>query len=250
MGQKKRVLITNDDGIQAAGLQHLYEALKEDYDVYIVAPQLEQSAVSLSITIRHPLRLMPFKGYPGAEAYAVNGTPADCVKLALHALFDGPPDLIVSGINRGSNAGRNVLYSGTIGGVIEGTLRGIPGIAFSCLAFHHTIYEPFSAYVKQITECVFHSSLPFGTLLNVNFPETDSPRGLKYARQGRQYWLENPEMRHHPAEGHTYYWLGGKCAEFDEAPDSDISLLYQGYVTAVPLQVSDLTDTAYLSGLN
>lgn len=249
MNKKKHILLTNDDGIHALGLRHLWNALQRDYTITIVAPQSEQSSVGMSITTRSPLQIQRITWPNDTNAWAVSGTPADCVKLAWHKLMDNPPDLIVSGINRGSNAGRNVLYSGTVAGVIEGILHDIPGIAFSTGDYEKPIYEPTESYVKDIVGHVLQHPLPSGSLLNVNFPKDASAgyKGVKMTRQGRQYWGENPDERTHPGEGHAYYWLGSQLFEFDEHEDSDIFWLAQGYVTAVPIHVHELTDHTHLN---
>src|SRR5574338_1188667 len=143
MNKKSHILITNDDGIKAPGIQHLWSALKDFATISIVAPKTEQSGVGLGITIRSALHIEEFAWEELDSCWSVTGTPADCVKMALSVLLPSPPDLIVSGINRGTNAGRTVLYSGTIGGVIEGILRGIPGIAFSSFDMANTEYAQF-----------------------------------------------------------------------------------------------------------
>ncbi len=144
MQKKPTLLVTNDDGIMAPGLKYLWEAISSIADVYIVAPSIEQSGVGLAITIRNPIQILPTPWENGARAWTVTGTPADCVRLGMSVLMESPPDLIVSGINRGANSGRNVLYSGTVGGVIEGVLRNIPGIAFSCVDFDNPDYKELS----------------------------------------------------------------------------------------------------------
>lgn len=242
--KRPRLLITNDDGIQAPGLFQLWKALAKHCDTVICAPAAEQSGVGLSISIRTPLRVERVVWQDQAEAWSVTGTPADCVKMALFKVFDAVPDLIVSGINRGSNAGRNVLYSGTVAGVIEGAMRDIPGVAFSCLDFHLPDFALASEYILQIVEYVLANPFGAGRILNVNFPHAAKgrPKGLKLTRQGKEYWVEDPNERQHPGEGHSYFWLGNKIAQFDEHEDSDIAWLRDGYITAVPLSVHDLTD--------
>ncbi|MDP1813355.1 MAG: 5'/3'-nucleotidase SurE, partial [Leadbetterella sp.] len=224
-------------------------ALHSFADLAVVAPATEQSAVGLSITIRHPLRIEKIE-WSGVQSpiWSVSGTPADCVKMALSVVLDRTPDLIVSGINRGSNAGRNVLYSGTVAGVVEGTLHDIPGIAFSMAEYFNPKYHHAENYIQPIVEYILNHPLPLGTILNVNFPhdmETNF-KGLRFAKQGQEYWAESPEQREHPAEGSTYYWLGAKVASFEEDHQSDIACLKQGYATAVPIHVSDLTHHHHL----
>jgi 5'-nucleotidase len=250
MKKRLKILITNDDGIHAPGIKHLYKALKEVADLVVCAPAFEQSAVGLSISIRNPLHIQKIKwtNQKDAIAWSVNGTPADCVKLSLNVIYDEMPDLIVSGINRGSNAGRNVLYSGTVAGAIEAVMHDIPAIAFSCRDFLEPNYESFEKYIPQILQHTLDNPLPSGTMLNVNFPskEHEPVQGFRLTRQGKELWMENPDKRTHPAEGSDYYWLGAKIAQFDEHADSDISWLNQGYITAVPIHVSELTDHTHL----
>jgi 5'-nucleotidase len=244
---KPQILIINDDGIHAPGIRHLWNALKDHADVTIVAPAQEQSAVGVSLTIRQPLRFQRVEWPENGHAYSLNGTPADCVKMAVGVILKQKPDLIVSGINRGSNAGRNVFYSGTVGGTIEGVMNSIPGIAFSCYDFFDPDYSSVEKFIPVVVKDVLANPMPHGTLLNVNFPEKKlGVKGFKLARMGRQYWGADPDERTHPAEKHSYYWLGAKLAEFDEHEDSDIAWLAKGYMTAVPVHVGELTDHSHL----
>lgn len=241
----KHVLLVNDDGIDAPGLRALWEALEGQYELTVVAPNGERSGSGMSISFYSPLRIRQHKW--GERVYSVSGTPADCVKIALSQICDRRPDLILSGINPGSNAGRNPLYSGTVGAILEGGLSGVPGAALSCLLErddHEPDYSDAAAYAPLIAEALLSHPLPEGTVLNVNFPVGEA-KGLRMARQGRSYWRESPVKRHHP-EGHPYYWLGGIDAEFEEHPESDIALLREGYATAVPLNIGLLTCTASL----
>lgn len=244
--KKPKILITNDDGIHAPGIKYLWHALKDLADLTIVAPSNEQSAVALSITIRNPLQIHNVQWEDETPAWHVNGTPADCVKMALSVIMENPPDIVVSGINRGSNAGRNVLYSGTVGGVIEAVLRNIPGIAFSCCKYVAPDYSLVEKYIPAIVDHVLNHKLPHGTLLNVNFPKSEV-QGFKLSRQGKEFWGEAPDERNHPYEGHSYYWMGAKLLQFDEHEESDITWLKRGYVTAVPIHVSELTDLEHLN---
>jgi 5'-nucleotidase len=245
MQKKPKILVTNDDGIMAPGLRYLWKALVNVADLYIIAPTTEQSGVGLAITIRNPIQILPMDWEKETPAWKVTGTPADCVRLGMSVILDSPPDLIVSGINKGSNSGRNVLYSGTIGGVIEGALRNIPGIAFSCVDFMNPNYNKTIGMIAPLVQHVLEHPLPQGTLLNVNFPDTDEIRGIKLARQGKGFWIEDPDKRLHP-EGHPYYWLGGKWHSMEEEhEDSDVHLLKQGYAAAVPIHISELTDLSH-----
>lgn len=244
MTQKPRILLTNDDGISAPGLKALWESLIDVADLTIIAPASEKSGVGLSLTLRDPLQIQSVN-WESTPAWKVTGTPADCVRLGLSVILKEKPDLIVSGINRGANSGRNVLYSGTIGGVIEGTLRNVPGIAFSCADFENPDYSLTQPHIALLVKHILAHPLPQGTLLNVNFPMTPTIKGIKMAQQGKGFWIEDPSERLHP-EGHPYYWLGGKWYEHEEHEESDVHLLTQGYAAAVPIHVDQMTDMQLL----
>lgn len=249
MENRPLILITNDDGIYAPGIKHLAKSLSPFADIAVIAPASEQSAVSLSITVRHPLRIEKIEWSSSEiKAWAVHGTPADSIKLALHAILPRSPDLIVSGINRGSNAGRNILYSGTVAAVIEGTMHNIPGIAISISDYINPDYAAIEKDIPAIVQYVLEHSLPSGTFLNVNFPKhtKEGIKGFRFAKQGKEYWAENPEAREHPFEKNSYYWLGAKIVEYDEEKESDVFLLKEGYATAVPIQIFDLTNNSFL----
>lgn len=236
------LLITNDDGINAPGIRHLWEAVREFADVAIVAPLTEKSGSGLSITWTKPLHIRPVHWEDNTPAWSLNGTPADCVKMALAVLLERRPDMIISGINRGSNSGKTVLYSGTIGAVTEGALRGIPGIAFSFSDFENPPVEITSKYIFPLINHFLKNPLPSGTLLNVNFPHKSDQgiKGLRIAKQGKSYWTESPDRRIHP-EGAPYYWLGGAWGGVDEDPATDVALLEKGYIAAVPIRIAELT---------
>lgn len=241
--KRPHILITNDDGIHAPGIHALAEALAPIADITVVAPQIEQSCVSLSVTIRSPLKIEKLQWKDNVTAYSVSGTPADCIKLALNVVLDKAPDIVVSGINRGTNAGRNILYSGTVAGAIEASIHDIPAIAFSCRDYFDTDYKTAAAYIPRTVEYVLSHPLALGTLLNINFPTKDLPiQGFKLTKQGKEYWGEEPNERFHPVEGHAYYWIGAKLMAFEEEEDSDIAWLHKGFITAVPVNVGSLTD--------
>jgi 5'-nucleotidase len=241
--QKPTILITNDDGIRAIGLKHLWKALKDLCDLYIVAPATEQSGVGLGVTLRTPIHIDRFEWDDKTPTWQVTGTPADCVRMATRVLLKKTPDLIVSGINKGSNAGRNLLYSGTVGGVIEGVMRNIPGIAFSCEEYLNPKYEIFESQIFPLVEYILEHPLTPGSFLNVNFPADaeKTHKGCRFARQGMSYYKENPLKGLHP-EGREYYWMGGTQEDHDEHEASDIALLKNGYVSVVPVHVKELTD--------
>ena len=224
------------------GIMSLWKAASAIGDATVIAPASEQSAVSSAVTLRQPLKVDKVEWPQNGNAWSISGTPADCVKLALGIILEDVPDIIVSGINRGANAGGEVLYSGTIGGVIVGALRGIPGIAFSCSDYTDTPFHLAEKYIPEIVSHVLDHPLPSGTLLNVNFPHLhEGVKGFKMTRQGLEHWIEKPDLRYHPTEGHQYYWLGSQKLSFEEHEDSDVVWLRKGYMTAVPVYVRELT---------
>ena len=249
MDQTKRgdmrphLLLTNDDGINAPGLTTLWRALhKANFaDISIVAPAVERSGAGVSITWDRPIHIQEVEWAESVPAWSVDGTPADCVKLGARLLLKRPPDLIVSGINAGSNAGRNVLHSGTIGAVIEGLFRGIPGIALSCEHGQDPNFHVAEKYVAACVQYVLKHPLPEGSLLNVNFPHVEKVKGFKLTRQAKGRWGDDPRLHKTHAKGSTY-WLGGKPQELPEREDCDIALMREGYVAAVPIHVHELTD--------
>ncbi len=247
---RPHILVTNDDGIHAKGIKHLWEALRNIVDITVVAPSGEQSAVSLSTTIRNPLRVEEIHWENGNNIWSVSGTPTDCVKMAFNAITkDKKPDYVFSGFNRGSNAGRNVLYSGTVAAAIESVMQNVPAIAFSCQDYHtEPNYAEAAKYVPTFLQYLMEHPLPPGTLLNINFPDRKHQKykGFKMTKQGRQWWAENPDKRIHPAEGNPYYWLGSKLHFDQENADTDGAWLEKGYITIVPIHVADLTDTEHL----
>ena len=244
-----KILITNDDGIHAQGIKHLINSLKTKAELTVVAPAHDQSGVGLSISLRGKLKAQKMELFPEAQAFSVTGTPADCVKMGLKIMMKSPPDLILSGINCGSNHGRTILYSGTCGGVIEGIFQGIPGIAFSCYDIEEPGYHLLEPYIPQIMDYVLKNPLPSGTMLNVNFPSNEvlkgkGPQGIKLTRQGKQYWHSFP--KHHSEDN---YILDFELPppQFHESEDSDVFWLDRGYITCVPVHVDELTDWRYLN---
>lgn len=237
------ILLTNDDGIDAVGLKTLWEGLQGIADLTIVAPMEEQSGMGVSVTFYGPLRAEKAGGFDATPAWKVRGTPADCVKVGIGGVLDSPPDLIVSGVNHGSNAGRGIFSSGTAGCVIQGILQGIPGIAFSYTCSQSKTFPHVKEYLAPIVQYVADNPLPKGSFLNVNFPKEEI-QGVKFARQGLSFWLESLRKELHP-EGHLDFHLDELPNDLEEHPESDIALLKEGFVTAVPIQISELTDHAH-----
>lgn len=237
------VLITNDDGIEAPGLRSLWLSLKEHCDVYIVAPRKEQSGVGASVTLHTPIHIEKTSWDEESPAWSVLGTPADCVRMATRILLSKQPDIVVSGINRGSNAGRNIFFSGTVGGIIDSVTRNIPGIAFSCEDIDEPNYECFTSEIFPLVSYLLKHPLESGSFLNVTFPSKykTEHKGCYLARQGLSYYAEDPRKEPHP-EGKDLYWMGGAFVSHEEHAESDIQLLSEGYITVVPVSIKELTD--------
>ncbi|MCP5509045.1 MAG: 5'/3'-nucleotidase SurE [Chlamydiales bacterium] len=236
-----RILITNDDGIEAEGLKHLIEAMRPLGDIVVFAPATEQSGMGVSITFFSPLNVEKHVFSCETPGHKVHGTPADCVRLGLHLLGDAKPNLIVSGINRGANLGRYVLSSGTVGAVIEGAFRGIPGIAFSASNYYEPNYALFQKHARSIASHVLLHPLPDHTVLNVNFPKGES-KGYRLTRQGLGHW--NEELVVHRES--SYIFQGSPQFE-NEHPHGEVFLLEEGYITASPIRIFELTHDEHLN---
>ena len=246
---KPKILLTNDDGIYSKGIYALWEAMSEIGDVTIMAPNTEKSAVGHAITISDPIRIEPCVRQGGFKGYAVNGTPADCVKIAINSFLDEPPNIVISGINAGSNIGTNILYSGTVSAAAEGTMLGVPSIAFSLNTFKASNYQLSKAVAKKMTKHVLDHSLPKGTLLNVNIPKCEASEcnGYKVTSQGEEYFLDDIEKREDP-RGRIYYWMSGKIVNNDTSDDQDGYALANNWVSVTPIQYK-LTDYTFLDKL-
>ncbi|RMG66985.1 MAG: 5'/3'-nucleotidase SurE [Calditrichaeota bacterium] len=246
---RPKILVTNDDGIFAPGIFALSQAMEAVGEVYVVAPDAERSAVGHAITLSDPLRVWEFEKNGSFFGWAVNGTPADCVKLAVKALLDFKPDLVVSGINLGPNTAMNVIYSGTVSAATEGTILGIPSIAFSLSTFRKTDFSFAQKVARQVARQVLQNGLPEDTLLNVNIPALPESeiKGIKITRQGKGRYEEILEKRVDPMK-RTYYWLGGKKLILDTDEDVDEVAVMNGYVSITPLHY-DLTDYRFLKQL-
>jgi len=241
----KRILVTNDDGIGAPGLAALVEALLQIGRVAVVAPDRQQSAVGHALTVSEPLRAFAIP-WEGTElCYAVNGTPADCVKLAVMALLPWRPEVVVSGINHGRNTAVNILYSGTVSAATEAALLGIPAIAISLDTYAmEADFRAAAAIAVRLVELLPQLQLPERTLLNVNVPALppDRIRGVRITHQGRSLWRDWYERRQDPW-GREYFWLAGEYELCDGDPDADDVALVEGYISITPIRF-ELTDTA------
>lgn len=248
---KPLILVTNDDGIVAPGIRNLVEVAKEFGDVVVVAPDKPQSGQGHAITLNHPIRLRKVDVCEGVEAYECSGTPVDCVKLAKNVLLKGKTiDLCVSGVNHGSNASINIIYSGTMSAAMEASLEGINSIGFSLMDF--SFQADFTAskyYASKIIGGVLKNGLQNCKLLNVNIPlgSIDDIKGIKVCKQGEGNWVEEFQEGTDP-RGQKYYWLTGKFINMDNAENADILNLENNYVTVVP-SGHDLTMYNALSSL-
>lgn len=245
--QKPLILVSNDDGIFSPGIKALAEVADEFGDVEIVAPDRQQSAVGHAITVSTPLRARPFRIDNRFNGQAVTGTPADSVKLAHNQLLNRKPDLVVSGINHGSNAGINILYSGTVSAATEGTILGYPSIAFSCTAYEEEAdLSGCQDAARKVIGYVLNHGLPKGVTLNVNAPEGPL-KGIKWARQANSRYIEEFEGRVDP-NNRSYYWMTGKFQLLDNDEQNDIAILEKGFASVTPIQY-DLTAYSLMNDL-
>ena len=246
----KKILITNDDGIAAPGIKALTEVMHELGEIYIIAPDSAQSGMGHAITINSTLELKHIPGFLGTEnAYSCSGTPVDCVKMGVHEVMKTRPNLLVSGVNHGSNSSINVIYSGTMSAAVEGGIEGIPSIGFSlCDYSWDANFENIKPFIKKIALEVLEKGLPEGVILNVNFPKTDNIKGIKICRQAKAAWEEEFDKRTNPM-GKEYYWLTGKFVNHDNGEDTDEWALANDYISIVPVHF-DLTAYHAIQQLN
>lgn len=235
------ILVTNDDGVRSLGLRSLALALSELGEVVVVAPDRNRSAVGHALTLEHPLRAEEIK----PAVFAVDGTPTDCVNLGCHGLLPRKPDLVVSGINRGSNMGDDISYSGTVCAALEATLMGLPAFAIS-LDTDHFIEQDlaFAAnFAKKLAETILKNGLPSETFLNVNIP-SGSCSGVQLTRQGKRRYGESIVSKQDP-RGRKYYWIGGSGVGFEDIPGSDCNALQQGLISVTPLRTNMTNEKTY-----
>jgi 5'-nucleotidase len=240
MQTKKLILVTNDDSLYAKGIRELVKVAQTFADIVVVAPDKPQSGMGHAITINHPLRIDKMDLFVDIPAYACSGTPVDCVKLGIIEVLKRKPDLILSGINHGSNAATNVLYSGTMSAAVEGAMEGIPSIGFS-----YSDYDAdadFSSSIeiaKILIPKILEKGLPEGVCLNVNIPKVAKLNGVKVCSQAHAFWEDRFEKRQDQF-GRDYFWLTGNFKEHTYSSDSDLHFLEAGFATIVPTQF-DLT---------
>jgi 5'-nucleotidase len=236
-----RILLTNDDGIHAPGLMALFTELKGDFEVSVVAPESEMSAVGHAITLRSPLRVQEIYKDGTFFGYGVTGTPADCVKIAVQELLKTPPDIILSGINLGANVGVNVLYSGTVSAATEGAFLGVRSAAISLDTRTDPDFSVAASFSRKIIKLITENGLKNGTALNVNVPAipAGSIKGVAITRQGVGRFRERYERRIDP-RGNVYYWLTGETRVEEEREDSDARALADGFIAITPISF-DLT---------
>ena len=240
--KKPLILITNDDGYQAKGIEALIDRVKDLGDIIVVAPDGPRSGMSSAITSLQPLRVSLISESQNIKVYATTGTPVDCVKLGISELAERRPDIVLSGVNHGSNAAVAVLYSGTMGAAIEGAVFKIPSIGFSLLDHSHNADFTYSKkYIHSITKQVLEDGLPSGTCLNVNIPKGDDIKGIRVCRQTSGQWV-NEFMQSKDGADKDIYWLTGNF-ENDEPSDemTDEWALANRYVSVVPVKV-DMTN--------
>ncbi len=245
------ILVTNDDGITAPGIRNLVNVAKELGDVVVVAPDSPQSAMGHAITIKTPLWVHRSRALSDVEAYECTGTPVDCVKLARHVILkDRKPDLCVSGINHGSNASINIIYSGTLSAAMEASLEHVPSIGFSLLDYSYDAnFEPSLPFVRHVMEYVLENGMEDGSLLNVNIPKLprEQIKGIRVCRQADARWIEEFAEAVDP-RGQKYYWLTGRFVNEDQGEDTDVWALENGYLSVVPSH-HDLTNYRALKSM-
>jgi len=243
------ILVTNDDGVSSSGIKALRESVADLGRVIVVAPETEKSAVGHAITIADPIRIRELPEEDGFSGFAVGGTPADCVKLAVRALLDSTPDLILSGINHGANVGMSVLYSGTVSAATEGVILGIPSIAISLDSWTSDDFSYAGKIAQSFASKVIESGLEPGVALNINVPSVpeDEIQGIHLTRQGRSYYEETFERRTDPRK-RSYYWMDGFLVQPDKELDVDDVALASNIVSVTPLHYN-LTHNESLTNL-
>jgi 5'-nucleotidase len=234
------ILVTNDDGVYAPGIRALFDAVQPLGRAVIVAPEQDKSAVSHSLTMNRPLRVRGLE----TDIYTLDGTPTDCVTIGMNKVLPGRPDLILSGINPGVNLGDDISYSGTVSAAIEGTMYGIPSLAFSLAGDPPFDFSVPAGVVLKLTSMAISCGLPENTLLNINIPDLpeEEIRGIRFTRQGRRVYKNAIQETFDPRQ-RKHYWIGGGTVHWTEGDNTDEQALRKGYITVTPIQL-DLTNHA------
>ena len=244
------LLISNDDGYQAKGIRELVKMLSDYGDILVCAPDSVRSGYACAFSCTTPLTLTLQEKRPGVEVWSCNGTPVDCVKMALAELCPRRPDMVIGGINHGDNGSVNTHYSGTMGVVLEGCMKYIPSVAFSlCDHRNDADFEPLRPLIRQVTGRVLSDGLPQGVCLNVNFPLVETFKGVRVCRMAKGTWGNEVTKCHHP-RGYDYWWMVGTYTNDEpEAEDTDNWALNHGYVAITPTQI-DVTAYSALDLIN
>lgn len=231
-----KILISNDDGFFAPGINALIDVLGKEHDLYIVAPQDQQSAKSHALTLNNPIRVKLIESQRYTKGWAVDGTPSDCVKLALEELLDFKPDYILSGINNGPNLGSDIMYSGTVGAAAEGTILGIPAMSISLCGYGHESFENAAAAIKPVVEHFLENPQEGDILVNVNIPNLDLSqiKGTKITTLGNVVYKKPFEERIDP-RGNKYYWLAGDIIYKNNHELSDVMTVNEGFISVTPV---------------
>ena len=246
MDKKPLILVSNDDGYLAKGVNCLAGVLREFGDVVVVAPHTGRSGKGCAITSEVPIKVTQVSKEPGLEVYSCTGTPCDCIKVACHSVVSRRPDLVIGGINHGDNSAVNAHYSGTMGVVLEGCMKGIPSIAFSlCSHDADADFAPTYPAIRKIVAAVLERGLPQGSCLNVNFPDSQSYAGIKICRQSMGQWTNEWASHDHPRGG-KWWWLTGEFVLDETDPEADRVALDNNYVTITPTTI-DFTDYRLLA---
>lgn len=243
------ILLCNDDGFTAPGIRALRDEIAKLDEVMIVAPETEQSAMGHAITLTMPLKVRKVEENGAFIGYAVNGTPADCIKIAICSILDEPPKMVVSGINLGGNLGTCSIYSGTISAATEASIMGFPSMAISLNTFENPDFGPAAEFARKLVPMVLKKGLPQGVALNINVPAVprDEIKGAVITRQGKSRVIETFDKRRDP-RNNVYYWMAGEM-RFDEVdPDSDCVTINQNYISITPIH-HDLTHYPTLDSL-
>ena len=244
---KKTILVSNDDGIHSEGIKALARALKRVGEVFIVAPDRERSAASHSLTLHKPLRVEKI----GPNAYAINGTPTDCINLAVNGILKKRPDLVVSGINKGGNLGDDVTYSGTVSAAMEGTLLGIPSFAISLVSISRENFDFKNAarFAARLARFILKNRLPKDTLLNINVPDVDEIKGYRITKQGKRLYGDAIVEKVDP-RGKKYYWIGGDILKWEGGgEDTDFKAITSNFISITPVHL-DMTNYASFKELH